>query len=86
MVFFILFAVVLMGTYISLRRELAPPRLIAMVSILGSSISLTLFSLTARDTSFVYAVVLGIIAGCLFSGLTLALAWYFHKQEIQSHQ
>ena len=84
MVFFVLFAVVLVGTYVSLRRELAPPRLIAMVSILGSSISLTLFSLTARDVSFVYAVVLGIIAGSLFSGATLGIAWYFHKQEVES--
>lgn len=84
MIYFVLFAAVLVGTYVSLRRELAPPRLIAGVSILGSSISLTLFSAISRDLHFVVAFVVGIIAGSVFSGLTLALAWYFHKQELQS--
>lgn len=84
MVFFVLFALVLIGTYVSLRRELASPKLVAMVSILGSSVSLTLFSLTARDVSFIYAVVLGVIAGSVFSGATLGIAWYFHKQEVES--
>lgn len=83
-VFFLLFAGVLYLSYISLRRELAAPRLTATVSVVGSAVTLTLFIISQRDASAIYSVVLGIFVGALFSGLTLALAWMFNGLETGS--
>ena len=86
MAFFILFALILFASYTSLRRELAPPRLVALVSTVGSIIALTLFLLLDDDatTTTAYRVIVGIIAGSLFSGLTLVIALYFHTSDAQA--
>jgi cytochrome c oxidase subunit IV len=81
MPFFILFAIVLLVSYMALRRELAPPRMIASMCVVGSVITITLFAYTARDTSVIYSIILGTIAGSVFSALTLTAAWFFNTSE-----
>jgi hypothetical protein len=86
MAFFFLFAFILLISYVSLRRGVAPPKAVAMVSTVGSVVSMTLFLIVERDATVLYGLILGIIAGVLFSGLTMGLAVFFHAGEAQSQR
>ena len=80
--FFILFAVVILTSYITVRRRLAPPRVTAVVSMLGCIITMTLYLLTERQaTKATYNVILGVVAGATFSALALGMAWFFQSLE-----
>ena len=81
-IFFILLALVLLGTYLSIRREWLSPLVTALVSVVASIILMVLVSL-AQDNSLIQAVVVGITVGGIFSGATLGIAWYFHNNELQ---
>jgi threonine dehydratase len=81
--FFLIFAAVLVGMYIGIRRELAGPGLIAGVGVAASMILMVLVSL-AQENSLIQAVVVGILVGGLFSGATLGVAWYFHNNEVRA--
>lgn len=83
MIFFFLFALVLVGMYISLRRQLAGAVVIAGGGVLGSIITMTLF-MAARGAGVVQAIILGILVGALFAGATLAIAWYFHSNDVRA--
>lgn len=84
-VFFILLAVVLLGSYLAIRREWLPPLLTASLSIVLSIILMILVAL-GQQNSPLQAVVVGILVGGIFSGATLAVAWYFHTNELQQNQ
>lgn len=81
-IFFILLAVTLLVTYLAIRREWFPPGVIAGVSVV---VSIVLMVMTAfgQGNSAIQAIVVGIVVGGLFSGATVAIAWYFHSQELQ---
>lgn len=81
-IFFVLLALVLLATYLGIRREWFAPGLIAGASVV---VSIVLMILTAfgQGNSAIQAIVVGIIVGGLFSGATIAIAWYFHSQELQ---
>jgi len=79
-VFFLLFAIVLMLMYMALRREWAGPGVVAGVGVLGSVITMTLMSL-AQGNAAPQALIVGILIGGIFSGAILAIAWYFHNAE-----
>ena len=81
-IFYVIFAVVLAGIYLSIRRRWAPPGLVAGVGTIGSIISMFLISL-AQQNNILQAVVVSILVGALFSGVTLAVAWYFQSQDSQ---
>lgn len=81
--FFIIFAAVLVAMYVGIRRELAGPGLIAGVGVILSMILMVLVSL-AQENSLIQAIVVGILVGGLFSGVTLAVAWYFHSNELRA--
>lgn len=82
-VFFFLFALALLGSYIGIRRELASPLVTAGGGMLASIITMTLY-LLARDTHVLQGVVMGVLIGGIISGATLAIAWYFHSSEIRA--
>ena len=82
MLFFFLFACVLAGMYMSIRRHWAPPANTAMVGMGASIVTMTLFLLSR--TSVLQGIVLGIFAGVLFGGATLIVAWYFHSAELRA--
>jgi Na+/H+-translocating membrane pyrophosphatase len=82
MVFFMLLALVLVGTYLAIRREWFSPGVIAGVSIVASIILMVLTSL-GQGNSAIQAIVVGIVVGGIFSGVTVGTAWYFHSQDMQ---
>lgn len=79
--FFILFALIILGSYITLRRGLAPVRPTAAVSVTGSAISMALYLLTTRDTTAAYSIIFGMLSGSFFAGIALTLAWFFKSQD-----
>lgn len=83
--FFLLFAIVIVGTYLSIRREWVAPNVTAGVSVVASVITVILMSL-AQENPLYFAIIAGILVGGLFSGATLAVAWYFHSNELRARQ
>ena len=83
-VIFVVFAALLAGIYLSIRRQWFAPGLTAGVGVILSMILMTLFSL-AQNNVPVQAIIVGILVGGLFSGATLAAAWYFHSNEMRAH-
>ena len=82
MIFFMLLALVLVGTYLAIRREWFAPGVIAGVSIVVS-IALMVMTSLGQGNSAIQAIVVGIVIGGIFSGITIGTAWYFHSQELQ---
>lgn len=82
-IFFALFAIVLAGMYIGIRRQWAAPGMIAGAGVLASIILMVMVSLS-QGNPVVQAVLVGILVGGLFSGATLAVAWYFHSNEMRA--
>ncbi len=82
LLFFVLLAVVLVLTYLAIRREWFAPGITAGVSVV---VSIVLMMLTAfgQGNAVLQAIIVGIVVGGLFSGATIAVAWHFHRQELQ---
>lgn len=80
---FAAFALVLLGMYVSIRRQYASPGLIAGLGMVGSIFTMTLF-LLSRDANVLQSIVMGILIGILFAGATLAIAWYFQSNELRA--
>ncbi len=80
---FVVFALVLAGMYLSIRRGWFPPGVTATVGVVVSMIVMVLISL-AQNNLPIQAVIVGILLGGIFSGITLAAAWYFHSQELRA--
>lgn len=78
--FFVILALVLLASYLAIRRGWFAPGITAAVSVITSVVLMTLVAL-AQNNSFLQAVIVGILVGGIFSGATLALAWYFQAQQ-----
>lgn len=76
--FFVLMALILMLSYLAIRREWFPPAVTAGTAVITSVIFMVLTSLS-QGNSLIQAVIVGILIGGLFSGATIGLAWYFHS-------
>lgn len=85
LLFFALFAMAQVGMYLSIRREWFSPVVTAGGGVLISVILSSLMSIAARN-SLAQAFTVGLLLGGLISGLTLAIAWYFHKNEMHQKQ
>jgi hypothetical protein len=83
-VIFVVFAAILAGIYLSIRRQWFAPGLTAGLGVAASIFLMTLFSL-AQNNVPIQAIIVGILLGGLFSGATLAAAWYFHSHEMRTH-
>ena len=81
---FVVFAALLAGIYLSIRRQWFPPAITAGIGVVLSMVLMTLFSLAQHNLP-VQAIIVGILLGGLFSGATLAAAWYFHSNEMRAH-
>jgi hypothetical protein len=79
-IFFIITAVILLTTYLAIRRSWASPGLTAAVSVVATIICMILTAL-AQGNSSIQAVVVGILVGSIFSGATVGMAWYFQSHE-----
>lgn len=80
---FVVFALVLAAMYLSIRRAWFPPGVTATVGVVVSMIIMVMVSL-AQNNLPIQAVIVGILLGGIFSGVTLAAAWYFHSQELRA--
>jgi Na+/H+-translocating membrane pyrophosphatase len=80
LVLYFLFVLVLVGAYLGIRRQWAPPAAIAAVCVVASFIIILLISLT-QGNSIYQAIFAGLLVGGLFSGGILGMAWYFHRNE-----
>jgi hypothetical protein len=81
-ILFLLFALVLAGIYLSIRREWFKPGVTAGVGVLLSMVLMVMISL-AQQNIVIQAVVVGVLLGGVFSVATIAAAWYFHAQELR---
>ena len=43
-----------------------------------------MFISLAQSNPVIWALIIGILLGGLFSGATLAVAWYFHKNDLRA--
>ena len=80
--FFIAFALVLVGMYRAIRRRWAAPGIVALVGGMLSIAAMMLMALAQGD-GLMQAVVVGIGVGGGFSIVLLMLAWYFLGEEEQ---
>lgn len=83
LVFFFLFAVVQVVTYLAIRRQWGRPVAVAVGCVLLSIITMVLTSL-GQNNAIIQAIIVGIVIGTVFSGATLAIAWYFHSSELRA--
>ncbi len=84
LLFFFAFAVVVVLTYLGIRRHWAKPSTVAAVGVSGSIIMMVLSMITQPLVQPLYAVVAGIVLGGLLSGAALAAAWYFETNEMRA--
>ncbi len=81
-IFFMIFALTLAGMYISLRRNWFKTEIVAAVGTIVSITAMVL-SILESGTSVIQALFFGILIGAIFSGAILAMAWYFHSNELR---
>jgi hypothetical protein len=74
-VFFCLFAAVLIGVYVGIRRRLAPLRVLGAVGVLGGIF-----------TMWIHAVLVGVVLGGGLSLVMVILAGYFLSQDLRASQ
>lgn len=79
--FFVLFAIIQIVTYLAIRREWLAPTMVAGGGVIGSIVVFILFSLAQRNV-IGHALVVGVLMGALINGITLAAAWYFHRNAL----
>jgi Na+/H+-translocating membrane pyrophosphatase len=80
LLFFALFAIIVMGMYLGIRRRWASPVAIAAGGVFLSFLAIFLMALTQNNNVY-QALFAGLVVGGLFSGGTLAIAWYFQTNE-----
>lgn len=81
--FFLLFAAAQVVMYLAIRREWFSPSGTAGVGVVMSIIFAALMAI-ARGNALGHALMVSIFMGGIFSGVTLAAAWYFHTSEMRS--
>jgi uncharacterized membrane protein len=84
-IFFAIFAAILVGMYLSIRREWAPTGLVTAVGLVGSIISMLIVSLS-QDNQMFQAIVVSLGLGTVFSLATAAVAIFFHTNELRENR
>ena len=80
MLLFVVFGVELLVMYMAIRRGVGAPGVIAGVGMVASIVTMLLIALSQGNNAL-QSVVVALFVGGLFSGLTLAVAWYFHTHD-----
>ncbi|PJF40762.1 MAG: hypothetical protein D6737_13450 [Chloroflexi bacterium] len=81
--FFAIFALVLVAMYLGIRRQIGSPMMIAAGGTIASIILMALISASQGNTAL-HVIVVALFVGGGFSGITLAIAWYFHNTEMRA--
>lgn len=84
-IFFAIFAIILVVSYLAIRREWFPTGAVAAISVLGSVIAMLLVSLSQGNTMF-QAIVVALGMGSVFSLATIAIAMFFHTNELRDQR
>lgn len=84
LLFFALFALVIIGMYIALRRSMGKPSVVAGGGVFASITAMTLCLLSGTDVVLVNALLIGVLMGGGFAFAALAAAWYFGRQEMRT--
>ncbi|HEX2620057.1 MAG TPA: hypothetical protein VHL11_07915 [Phototrophicaceae bacterium] len=82
-VFFAIFAIVILGTYLALRRNLGNPRTVMIVCMVGSIISmgLTQVARVNADGSPILAGLIGGALGAIGAVGVIVMARYFGQNQ-----
>lgn len=85
-VFFVAFALIILATYMAVRRGWGNIRIVAALCMLGSVVTMTLsqVSRVGAGGNPLAAGLIGGLIGALGAGAVLSLAWYFHNQEMRA--
>lgn len=84
LIFFFAFAVVLLITYVAVRRGWATPGKVAAGGMIGSILTMSLSLLSQPHVSPFQGIFFGILVGAGFAGAVLAVAWYFQRNELRA--
>ena len=84
-IFFAMFAVILVGMYLAIRREWAPTGLVTGLGVIGSIIAMLIVSLSQGNAMF-QAIVVSLGIGMVFSLATVAVAIFFHSNELREQR
>lgn len=84
-IFFAAFAIILVGMYLAIRREWAPTGLVAALGVVASIIAMLLVSLSQGNAMF-QAIVVSLGIGLVFSLSTVAVAIFFHTNELREQR
>lgn len=82
-VFFVIFVLIVLGVYLSIRRRWVAPSLTAVLGLVGGILAMMLFAL-AQGNIFLQALVVGVLLGGSMIIATLAIAMYFQGNEVRS--
>jgi ABC-type Fe3+-siderophore transport system permease subunit len=83
--FFILFVLVLVAMYLSIRRQWLSPMITAAGGVFASIVLMILFSIGQQNLP-IQAVIVGTGMGALFSIATLVIAIFFQRNEQRALQ
>jgi len=83
--FYAIFVVILVVTYLAIRREWLSTGIVAGLSVVGSVISMLLVSLSQGNAMF-QAIVVSLGMGIVFSLATVAMALFFHTNEMREQR
>lgn len=85
LLFFLVFALVLVGMYLAIRREWASTGIVTVLGVTGSIIAMLVVSLSQGNAMF-QAIVVSLSIGTIFSLSTVAIAIFFHSNEIREQR
>lgn len=85
LLFFFVFALVLVGMYLGIRREWASTGIITILGVVGSIIAMLMVSLAQGNAMF-QAIVVSLGIGLVFSLSTVAVAIFFHSGEMREQR
>lgn len=81
--FFIIFAAIQVLIYLSIRRGWFSISVTAGIGVVFSILMGVLMSL-AQGNILLQALVVGVLMGGIFSGVTLSAAWYFQSNDARA--
>lgn len=84
-IFFAIFAAILVGMYLAIRREWASMGLITGLGVIGSIMAMLVISLSQGNVMF-QAIVVSLGIGTVFSLSTAAVAIFFHTNELREQR
>ncbi len=84
LIFFLGFGLIIIGMYVALRRQLFNPTITVAVGMIASTIAMIMTLLQNNpEIMSLQAIFFGFLISLIFSGATLAMAWYFQTNEMR---